>query len=529
MNMMRRETRRQGVDPIRWARGVGVGRRRPRRAVTVAPLSRSCHGGAGTPSPYLGLPLLAVAILLTLAGCAVGPNYQTPEFGVPSAWTGTSAVTTNLTVPPSRPTPQPAAVDRWWATFKDPTLDGLVARAMATNLDLKMAESRVRQARAQWGVQFAGFWPSADAYGQYSRSSSGQSQPAVNLYKAGLDASWELDVFGGTRRAVEAANADIAASLADRRDVLVTLLSEVALDYINLRGLQRQLFIAKENLTAQEHSVDLTRKLFSGGLNSKLDVANAEALVATIRSEVPALESAVRQTIYSLSVLLAREPAGLLDELSIEAPIPVTPPEVPIGLPSELLRRRPDIRRAEAQLHGATARIGVAVADLFPKFALTGSLGTSGDKSASLVKWDNRFYSVGPTVTWSLFDAGRIRANIKVQNEMEEQALLTYQKAMLTALNDVESALVAYVKEQQRRQALAEAVALNQEAVSLATQLYTQGQTDYLNVLSAQRSLYASQDSLVQSERTVATDLVAVYKALGGGWEAGEQSTVNGK
>jgi len=452
------------------------------------------------------LAAIALAALLTLAGCAVGPNYRTPEIGVPSAWTGT----TNMT----------AAADRWWAAFKDSTLDSLVSRAVATNLDLRLAESRVRQARAQWGVQFAGFWPSADAFGDYSRSLASKAPAAVNLYRAGLDASWELDVFGGTRRAVEAANADIAASLADRRDVLVTLLSEVAFDYINLRGLQRQLVIAKQNLASQEHSVELTRKLFGGGLNSKLDVANAEALVATTRSVVPALESQVRQTIYSLSVLLAREPSALLDELSIEAPIPVTPPEVPIGLPSDLLRRRPDIRRAEAQLHGATARIGVAVADLFPKFSLTGTLGTSGDKSSALVKWDNRFYSVGPTVTWSLFDAGRIRANIKVQNELQEQALLGYQKALLTALSDVEGSLVAYVKEQQRRQALAEAVTLNQEAVTLATQLYTQGQTDYLNVLSAQRSLFASQDTLVQSERAVATDLVAVYKALGGGWEA---------
>ena len=470
-----------------------------------------------------GLTAAMVAAVLTAAGCAVGPNYRTPELGAPALWTGTadvSSVSTNTATSLSKPILKPAALDRWWAAFKDPALDSLVMRAVATNLDLRIAESRVRQARAQWGVQFSGFWPSADAFGQYSRSEVNRTPPAVNLYKAGLDASWELDVFGGTRRAVEAANADIAVSLEDRRDVLVTLLSEVALDYISLRGFQRQLVIAKENAVAQEHGVELTRKLFSGGLNSKLDVATAEAQVATTRSQIPALESAVRQTIFSLSVLLAREPAALLDELTNEAPVPVTPPEVPVGLPSELLRRRPDIRRAEAQLHAATARIGVAIADLFPKFSLTGSLGTSGDKSASLVKWDNRFYSVGPSVTWALFDAGRIRSNIKVQDELEEQALLAYQKALLTALNDVEGALVAYVKEQQRRQALAESVALNQEAVTLSTQLYTQGQTDYLNVLSAQRSLYASQDALAQSERTVATDLVALYKALGGGWEA---------
>jgi outer membrane protein, multidrug efflux system len=328
-----------------------------------------------------------------------------------------------------------------------------------------------------------------------------------------------LDLFGGTRRAVDAADADIAASQEDRRGVLVTLVAEVALDYLSLRGVQQQIALARQNLTAQEHSAEVTRRLFRGGFNSKLDVVNAEALVATTRSQIPAFESSARQTTYALAVLLAMQPRDLLDELSNEGPIPLTPPEVPVGLPTDLLRRRPDIRRAEAQLRGTTARIGVATADLFPKFSLTGSLGTSGNDAPSLVKWDNRFYSVGPTVTWAIFRAGQIRANIRVQTELEEQALLNYEKTVLTALSDVESALVAYVKEQQHRQALTEAVAANREAVDLAMQLYTQGQTDFLNVLTAQRSLYAAEDALVQSERTVATDLVAVYKALGGGWE----------
>ena len=248
-------------------------------------------------------------------------------------------------------------------------------------------------------------------------------------------------------------------------------------------------------------------------------MANAEAQVATTRSQIPALEAAARQTIYALSLLLALDPSALVDELSNAAPVPLTPPEVPVGLPSDLLRRRPDIRRAEAQLHGATARIGLATADLFPKFSLTGSIGASSAKAPSLVSWDNRSYSFGPTVSWAVFHAGAIRANVKVQNELQTQALLNYEKTVLTALNDVESALVAYVKEQQHRQALAEAVSSNREAVTLATQLYTEGQTDFLNVLSAQRALYAAQDSLVQSERSVATDLVAVYKALGGGLE----------
>ena len=470
---------------------------------------------------------LALAIgLLTAAGCMVGPDYHSPQSPMPATWSGAAAPPGRaLAAPSSTPTAGPASVTNWWANFHEPALNRLVASAVASNLDLRQAESRVRQARAERGVVASGLWPSLDAAGEYRRNrTSGANVKAVDLYQAGLDASWELDIFGGTRRAVEAANADIVASLEDRRDVLVTLVAEVALNYFSLRGLQQELAIAGENLTAQEHSAELTRKLFRGGFNSKLDVANAEAQAATTRSQIPVLESAARQTIYALSVLLAREPSALVEELSNPAPLPVIPPEVPVGLPADLLRRRPDIRRAEAQLHGATARTGVAVADLFPSFSLTGSLGTSGNKLPSLVKWDNRFYSVGPTVTWSIFHAGAIRANIAVQGEIEEQALLNYQKTVLTALSDVESALVAYVNEQQQRQGLAEAVADNRQAVTLATQLYTEGQTDFLNVLSAQRSLYAAQDALVQSERTVATDLVAIYKALGGGWDISDDA-----
>ena len=450
--------------------------------------------------------VLPVAGLLLAAGCLVGPNYRAPQYPVSATWTSTAAT-------------QPVAITNWWTKFNDATLNTLIARAIATNLDLKIAESRVRQARAQRGIVAAGFWPTADASGQYRRQSTGGAAAVSgDMYQAGLDASWEIDIFGGVRRNIEAAEADIAASVENRRAVLISLTAEVALNYLNLRGYQQQIAIANENLVAQEHSATLTRKRFPA-FASKLDVANAEALVATTRAAIPVLETAARQTMFALSVLLAREPVALTAELETAAPLPPVPPEVPVGLPSDLLRRRPDVRAAEAAIHGATARIGVATADLFPKFSLTGNLGTSSTTPSGLVNWNNRFYSAGPTVAWSLFAAGRIAANIAVQNELEQQALLNYRKTVLTALSDVEGALVAYVKEQQHRQALAAAVASNKEAVDLATRLYTAGQTDFLNVLSAQRALYSVQDALVQSERTIATDLLAIYKALGGGWE----------
>jgi NodT family efflux transporter outer membrane factor (OMF) lipoprotein len=426
-------------------------------------------------------------------------------------------------------TTAPLDVVQWWTRFHDPQLDSLVTRAVQSNLDLRLATARLRQARAARGVVSAGFWPTVDVSGSYRRSqagggsTSGGTPPARSLFQVGLDAAWELDVFGGVRRDIEAANADITAAVEDRRDVLVTLAAEVALNYLDLRGFQRQVAIAERNLAAQRRTADLTRQRQQlGGFASGLDVANAEAQVATTEARIPEFETLVRQSIYSMSVLLGLEPAALLQELSAESPIPATPPVVPVGLPSDLLRRRPDIRRADASLHAATARIGVATADLFPRFSLTGSLGFQGDKASSVARWDNRFWSVGPSVSWPLFDAGRIRSNIEVQNALQEQALLTYRATILTALQDVENALVAYANEQQRRAILTDAVAADRRAVDLAQRLYAAGNTEFLDVLTAQRSLYASEDALVQSDRTVATNLVALYKALGGGWEQAE-------
>ena len=466
----------------------------------------------------LGASVLAV--LLVMTGCMVGPDYHAPQAKAPGNWvTPTTAPTTQASVP----TTQPLALMRWWQEFNDPTLDSLVERAMGANLDLRQAEARLREARAARGISAAGLYPGADANGSYRRSRSPGQSKAGDFFQAGFDASWELDIFGGTRRGVEAAEANIQAAVEDRRDVLVSLLAEVAQNYIDLRGSQREIAIAQENLTAQQKSADISHQRFAAGFVSRLDVANSEALVASTRSQVPVLEAQARQSIYNLSLLLGREPGALVEELSTAAPIPATPPEVPMGLPSDLLRRRPDIRRAEANLHAATARIGVATADLFPKFSLTGSLGTEGSNFSSLGNWSNRFWSIGPGINWPIFEGGRIRANIEVQNAIQEQALISYEQTVLTAFRDVESALVAYVKEQQHRTALEEATAANRQAVDLALLLYTQGQTDFLNVLSAQRSLYASQDALVQSDRTMGTNLVALYKALGGGWEQQEQ------
>jgi multidrug efflux system outer membrane protein len=457
-----------------------------------------------------------VSCLVLTAGCKVGPNFKPPQTQVPEAWSG-----------PLPPAPAEAGQDLalWWTQFNDPTLTSLIESAIESNLDLKLAEAGIRQARAARRIAASGLGPTVDAAGSFRRGQSpgpggtNDFGPTTNLYQAGFDAAWEIDIFGGVRRSVEAATADLDAAVEARRNVLVTLTAEVASNYVDLRSFQQEIVIAQQNLKAQQHSAELTRQRFQGGFVSGLDVANADAQVATTAAQIPLLEAAARQTIYSLSVLLGREPGALLEELSAPLAIPAAPPTTPVGVPSELLRRRPDVRQAEAQIHADTARIGVAVADLFPQFSLSASLGRQGETFSSLGDRINRFWSLGPSASWNLFATGRNLSNIELQKAFQEQSMIAYRQTVLAAVQEVENALIASAKEQEHREALVDAVAANRKAVQLATELYTQGQTDFLNVLNAQRSLYASEDALVQSTRTVSTDLVTLYKALGGGWQ----------
>jgi NodT family efflux transporter outer membrane factor (OMF) lipoprotein len=462
-------------------------------------------------------------------GCAVGPNYQKPDLNVRAAWNEAqqSGIDTRS-----------AELIRWWTAFNDPLLNSLVERAVRSNLDLRQAEARIREARASRAVTASGEWPTLDVSGSYSRSRSssnafsfssqgiggasqfiGSATEPQNFFKTGFDASWEIDVFGGVRRSVEAADAMVEASVEDRRNVLVTLLGDVAKNYIDLRGFQRRIDVARANLKAQQDTVDLTRVRFQAGLASDLDVAQAEGQLNTTAAQIPPLESSLKQAAYQLDVLLGLQAGALWDELSKETAIPNLPPEVLVGLPSELLRRRPDIRSAERQLAAATAQVGAATADLFPKFSLTGTAGLQSISASDWFTGHSRAWSIGPTISWPVFDAGRIRANIEVRNAQQEQALAQYEKTILTALGDVETSLVNYSREQARYRSLIEAVAANRRAVEMSNELYVKGLVDFLNVLENQRSLYASENDLAQSQATMASNLVALYKALGGGWE----------
>jgi NodT family efflux transporter outer membrane factor (OMF) lipoprotein len=423
-------------------------------------------------------------------------------------------------------------------------LNSLIERAVLTNLDLRLATARIREARALRGIVASDLWPTINTAGSYLRfrgsentlssaTSGGSANSGVpssllesDFFQLNFDATWELDLFGRVRRSVEAAEADIAAEEENLRDVLVTLVAEVARNYVDLRGFQGQLLVAQDNIQAQQQSVELTNARFQAGLTSGLDVAQAEAQLATTQSQPPILESAKRQSIHRLGVLLGQLPETLINELTPEKPIPPIPPEVLVGLPSELLWRRPDVRRAERQAAAATARIGVATADLFPRFAFSANvIGLQSTDITDLPLASSRFWSVGPTVSWPIFDAGRIRANIEAHNARGEQSLVQYEQTVLTAIEEVENALIAYTQEQMRQRVLASAVEANRRSVALAYEQYTKGLGDFLNVLVAQRSLYTAEDQLVQSERTIVSNLIALYKALGGGWEITPQAS----
>lgn len=469
--------------------------------------------------------LASMLSVLLLTACTVGPNYKRPQVAVPKEWTVGPARGTSTKLPET---------DEWWSSFHDPELDSLITRAVGRNLDLKLALERVQEARAARGVVRSAYFPSIDANASATRERAQIYTPAgltspieTNLFQGYLSVSWELDVFGGIRRAVEAATADVGAAEDNRRNVLVILLGDVGRTYAQLRGFQRQLQIANKNIATQRDTLELTAARAKAGLATELDVSRAAAQVESTKAVVPTLLSGIDVSIHRLSVLLGEEPGALRSELERASPIPAAGPNVEVGLPSDLLKRRPDIGSAEAQLAAATARIGVARADLFPRFFLTGTAGRQANQLHDLTLGLGNFYSVGPSVSLPLFTGGRIRSNIAVQTSRERQALISYEAVILNALEEVENALVGYSEEQERRDRLNEAVRQSQLAVDLANEQYRAGLVDFLSVLDAQRELYGSEDQLVQSETSVTTNLIALYRAMGGGWRVSGSMVVN--
>ncbi|MGZ5054287.1 MAG: efflux transporter outer membrane subunit [Methylobacter sp.] len=471
--------------------------------------------------------LFALCAALLLSGCpAVGPDYEPPQMPVPRQWSETVATG------PS--TEQP---DQWWKAFNDPVLDKLISDAVASNLDLKLALERVKDARALRSATIAAGLPSLDAKSNVSRRFNNTSSPTsqtggtspvgggfgvgnqlINIFQMGFDAQWELDFFGGVRRAIEAADATIGVEQENSRDVLVTLQGEVARNYIELRANQRLVAVTRENLHAQQETQELTQIRQQSGLASMLDVAQAQAQTATTEAQLPNYEAAGKQSIHALSVLLGREPGALAIRLGQQGAIPTVAANPITNLPSELLQRRPDIRRAERQLAVANASVGVATAELYPKVNLAAFIGLQNTTITDFTPIGKSWSAAG-SLTMPIFNWGKLNANIRSKKAQFEQAFLSYQSAVLLAFKEVEDTLIAYRKEQERRKALEKAVAANRLAVQLANERYQKGLTSFLDVLTSQSALYQAQSDLASSESRLASNLVALYKALGGGWQ----------
>ena len=407
---------------------------------------------------------------------------------------------------------------------------------MTNNPDLRIATAHVLEARALRMGAVSDLFPIANANAGWTKSLSSQdstpiplarSQREHSLYNAGFDATWELDFFGRVRRSIQADTAEVAATLATRQDVLVTLISEVARNYFELRGAQNQLTVARGNADNQRESLDLAVAKLQAGRATELDTARARAQLDSTLAFIPPLEAAVKHAIHRLSVLTGQQPTALDSELAPPAPIPALPPLVNIGNPADLLRRRPDIRSAESSLAAATARIGVATSDLFPRVTFNGNMGVQASQFSGLVKSGADTYSFGPSITWAALDLGHVLARIKATNARADAQLAGYERTVLNALEETENALVDFGHEQVRRDSLRQAERSATQAMTLARQRYDGGVSDFLPVLDAQRTQLSIQAQLAHSETVTATSLVAIYKALGGGWEISPAPTVS--
>ncbi len=455
---------------------------------------------------------VAALLAVALGGCAaVGPDYSEPQLAVPAGWsagTGTDAMDAVL-------------LARWWHGFGDPVLDRLVADALAANLDLAQARARLREARARRGVAGAALAPSVDASLSGSRSrSSGQSGSGSTreLYSAGFDASWELDVFGGVRRSVEAAQADLEASVESLSDTRVSLAAEVALNYIDLRTAEQRLAIAEESIASRGENHQIIRWRQQAGLVSELDLAQATTDLESTRAVLPPLRTAVTEAKNRLAVLLGRNPGELESLVHADRPIPLAAAEIVAAIPADTLRQRPDVRVAERRLAAQTARLGEAEAARYPSFRLSGSLGLEALELDALADRDANTHSLFGGITAPVFNAGRIAANIEIQDALVEQARLAYRAAVLAALEEVENALTAVANTDARRAKLAEAAAAARTTLAIAEYRYASGLADFLSVLDAQRTQLSLDEQLAGSTGELARAQVRLYKALGGGW-----------
>lgn len=527
-----------------------------------------------------------LAACAVLAGCTVGPDFKPPQADAPANWhdlqaagaaspasgaSAASAASAPGAHAPSSPVTSADPDPRWWRAFGDPLLDQLVERAAHDNLDVQAAVLRIAQARAQVRAAAAQGLPDVRATASYQREQLGLKgiveeqgidqridrlgapgspldrfgpgtgasvqqgargaldalEAPVNLWQAGFDASWELDLFGRVRRSVEAAGAQTSAAIASRDDALLSLEAEVAQTYLQLRGAQAQRALADDLQRAQRELLDLTREQAAHGLASDLDVRSAEARLAQIHAQLPQFDQQIVLLRNGLAYLVGGAPGALDDWLDAPRALPDVPPTVPVGLPSTLARRRPDIRRAEAELHAATADVGVAVAQFYPDISLTGQVGLRASHVRELAHWSHLFYSFGPAISLPIFSGGQLVSNLRLSQARQAEAALAYRQAVLLALRDVDNALAVYRTDQARAAALDDAVKAEQGALDLARDRYRKGLSPFLDVLDAERQWSEGRQQAEQGALQTTTDLVALYKALGGGWQAGPGTNSN--
>jgi NodT family efflux transporter outer membrane factor (OMF) lipoprotein len=466
-------------------------------------------------------PFAATALLLA-TGCTVGPDYIPPEPETPDSWH--MQLTQGLAQ-------GQADFQTWWTLLDDPALNRLIGRSLEANTELRQAVARVYQGRARLGIAKGRRVPEVNSQGSYSRQrfsdnilgdpGSGPDTFSLsenNLFSLGLDASWELDLWGRVRRSVESASYGYQASIEDYRDVLVTLLADVAFTYVENRTAQTRLEFARKNAELQAGAVRLTRDRRSAGLVGDLDVRQAELNLARTESAIPRFEEQVAVSTHRLSFLTGELPHTLYGDLSNPTPIPSPPAQVTVGLPVELIRQRPDIRRAERRLASQTARIGVVTAELYPRFSISGQFTVDSTRGYNWFDWSSRGFGIGPTFSWNLFSGGRIRSQIARAEARTEEAVAAYEQAVLRGYEEVENALVGFVREQERAEALQRSVTAASESVRLVEELYRLGLTDFQNVLVTQRILFEEEDKLATSRGRVTQNLIGVYKAVGGGW-----------
>ena len=459
------------------------------------------------------------AAALLLSGCMVGPDYQVPE---QSAMLRISEVA----YPDLRF--EQTDLSHWWDVFGDSLLSSYIRRAEENNLDIKIALARVKEARAVVGVVDSGLYPVIDAkgavaWGKESENVNPLATSEQTKYDMSADVGWEIDLFGRVRRSIEAATADYQATWEEHNNVLITIRAEVARSYLLVRTGQAQLATSKENIKSQQSMLQLTEVRYKNGLATYLDVAQAMQVLTSSEAELPLIRVQLAQNITSLSVLLGKPSDALRQELQTVCPVPLPPAGLAVGIPAERLRQRPDIRSAERRLAAQTARIGVATADLYPSFSLTGTLGLTSLSTGDFFDSASQVYGIGPSFRWNIFDMGRIRQQIKVEDARTEQALHSYELTMLEAIKEVEDSLVVYHEQRVRVDALRKSVEASRETLDMSTTLYKDGLTGFQDVLDAQRSLLATENNLDVAKGNMSIALVGLYKALAGGWTTADE------